>query len=375
MNKEIQNNNNTPEEVDLGQLFSLIERLFKKLGEFIVKIFKFLLLLIEKLGVLILIILNVLKRNFIKIGILCALVFVFFFLMNKYSDKEYKSNMVVSQNFTTGRLLYTTISRLDGLAKKNDSLAISKELNIPIKTASKIKGFRIKDFMNQNQLERDYYEMMNTKDSLKRMSIEDYESQIDYENFPAQSITIFAESTDIYNSNLSNAIIKMFESNVYYNEERLKTIDIINDKLVAYQSMLEKSETLQNEYVSILKSYYNISDTSKGMPETNLNVNLNNTKEKVDTKEFDLLEDQKSIKLEIATLKAKLENNKSILRLQKGFSEAISVDNFYKENRNAAIITVFIILMLLYLIKEFNVLGFINQHGIKERLSKESKWL
>jgi len=372
MNKEKQNDN-APEEVDLGQLFSLIERLFKRLGEFIVKVFKFLLLLIEKLGVLLLIILNVFKRNFIKITALCAVVFVFFTLMNKYSDKEYKSNMIVSQNFHTGRLLYTTISRLDGLAKMNDSLAISKGLNIPIETASKIKGFRIESFMNQNQLERNYYEHISSIDTLKKISVKEYESQIDFENFPSQNISIFAETTDIFDSNFSDQIIKTFESNTYYNEERLKTIDIINNKIAVYESMLEKSENLQDEYVGLLKSYYNASANPNDLSKTNLNLNLNNTKEKVNTKEYDLLDTQKNIKLEIATLKAKLENNKSILRLQKGFSEAILVDNFYKENKKLFVMMTFIILMLFYLIKEFDFIGFINRYGKKEKLSIGSK--
>ncbi|NND10796.1 MAG: hypothetical protein HKN96_06270, partial [Flavobacteriaceae bacterium] len=59
----------SPQEIDLGQVFGYIERFFKKIGELITEFFKFLLLAIKKIGILLLFIIATIKKHFLKIAL------------------------------------------------------------------------------------------------------------------------------------------------------------------------------------------------------------------------------------------------------------------------------------------------------------------
>ncbi|WP_339753657.1 hypothetical protein [uncultured Winogradskyella sp.] len=356
---------NPNEEIDLGQLFNAIGRLFEKIGDFIKSIFKILLLILEKVGISILVLINIVKKHFFKIVIPSIAVFAFFIIMGRLAVKEYKSDILISQNYQTGRLLYSTITKLNLLASSNDSIALSRELDISMQTAAKIKGFEVGNFMNQNQLELEYYSMLEENDTIL-ISLEKHIEYKDLENFPSQQIAVKSSYKDVFNEDLSNAIIKTFENNTYYNEERLKKLNEIDDRIKVLKNSLRKSEELQKEYVNLLKTYY-MSEVSESDKAT-VNLNLNNSKEKVNTREFDLLKNQREIELEINKLKSARVGIKEIVRVQKGFNQPIRVKNTYKKYRNYATLITFFIFTLIFLFKEFNIGGFIEEHGKLNKL-------
>ena len=80
-----ENNKPTPqnEEVDLGQIFVYIEKLFKKLGELISKLFGFLMYALGKSVVFLLLIINVIMKHFIIIGLAGVLGFAIPYFLEK----------------------------------------------------------------------------------------------------------------------------------------------------------------------------------------------------------------------------------------------------------------------------------------------------
>ncbi|WP_452230575.1 hypothetical protein [Lacinutrix sp. MEBiC02404] len=357
---------NNSEEIDLGQLFSFIERVFKRIGNFIYKIFSAIVWVLEKIGILILVIISILKKHFLKVLGGCILVYVSFYLLDKYSSKKYQSTIVITQNFQTGNLLYNTISRLNTLAKEKDSVGLSNELGVSLEKASKIVELGVKDYMSKTEFIEAFNEYNAEKDSTAMVTQEAFNDIQDLENFETQIIFVYSKDPTIY-SGMSDAFLKLIESNKYFIEEQQKVTTKIKLEIKTYKDNLVKSEDLQKDYVSILKSYYSATDGETS--QANVSLNLSNNKEKINTKEFELLGKQNEARLNIIDLENQLIEKETIVRLQKDFTRAITVDSFYRKNGKTATMLIAILIVLFYLVKEFKLISFIDYYGKKENLT------
>ena len=355
-----------PEEVDLGKVFFYIEKGFKKIGELFVNIYHIFKWVLTKVLILLLIILNTLKKHIIKVGISGILTFVLFHFLDSKSEPIYQSNIIIKQNYSTGKVLYGSILRYNLLVSDRDSVGLGKELGIPSEVAANLSGFEIVNLMNENDLFEKYFNFIQNVDSTSTITYLEFKEDYDIENFPFQAINVFSKDPTSFD-NLSNSFVKSFEENEFFIEEREQEKDLILNKIKANQDILIKSYALQEQYVDLLENYYGAIG-SEDTKETTLNINMSNTKERVDTKEYELFEDQNKIKLGIVELENEIKQKDQIIRLQKNFSPPILVKNVYEENKYSATFIVMSLVLLLFLIKEFNPLGIIDKYGRKENL-------
>lgn len=354
------------EEVDLRQLFSYLERGFKKIGDLIMAIFDLVKWLFWKLSLLILLVLATLKKHFIKIAAAGILTFVAFYILDKKSTPIYQSNLIIKQNYFTGKLLYSNITNFNSLAITGDSIGLGLQLDIPPEQAAKIIGFDVRDYMNQNELLEKYDNYVKGVDSSLRTPFESFKERYDLENYQLQKIVVSSIDISAFNE-LSDKIILSLEKNEYFKEEKQRERDLILNKIKAQQEIVLKSDTLQAQYLKLLQKYYG-AVTDDETQQSTLNINLSNTKDKIETKEYALFEQQNQLKLNLVELQNQLENKEKIVRLQKGFAPPILLESSYSRNRNKATLLVMAFMLFFFVIREFSVFEIIEKYGNKEKL-------
>jgi hypothetical protein len=374
MSDKLPKSNNT-DEVDLGKVFSYIEKLFIKIGQIFAGLFAFLGSILKNLGVFFLLGLKIFKKHFIIIVGSTALVYLLLYFLDKRSVPIYQSNIIVNQNYNSGKLLYNNILRYNILVKDGDSMGIAKELGIAPEVAAKFVGFEIYDNKNKNELQKEYQEYIKETDSLNpaispSIVYEDFKFHYDLENVTTQTIFVASSSPDVYNG-LANKIIQTFEENEYFLEEKRKATLSIQNKIKSYKSMLSRSDSLQNNYIELLKSYYGDNTNQDEPNATTVNLNLTNNKDKINTKEFELFVQQNAIKLQMVDLENELLQKQSILRLESDFTPAVKLDGFYKTYQIIFCLIFAALIFLFFFFKEFKVFDFIDKYGDKENLFKK----
>ena len=137
------------EEVDLGQLFKMIGNAFQKLFDFITLIFK------SVFKVLILIIAHFYKRaKWYAIAGVLGLALGYY--LENSAEKEYAANLFLETNFNSSRQVYEVIKEFYQLAAVDeDTLELSKRLNLTTLEASKLKGFYIEADRDETVLLKD----------------------------------------------------------------------------------------------------------------------------------------------------------------------------------------------------------------------------
>lgn len=360
-------NSNTTEEVDLGQIFLYIEKVFKKIGKLIEKLFLGIFWLLKKIAVTLLFAINVAKKNIIKIAIAAILVFVIFTVLDKRSVPIYHSSILINQNYETGALLYNHIRRFNLIARNNDSLGLSKELKIQPEVAAKITGFDVTSSMTKNQLYHEYHEFFKEVDSTIYVPFYEFVEEYPIEKIKTQYVTVYSLSKDIYDD-LAHSIVDVFKENNFFKEQQKIEIEGYENKIKAYNEIITKSDTLMNKYINLMQNYYGNSGDPKKSDNTTLNLNLSNNKDQINTREYDIFNQQNSRKIEIVDLKSGIESRREIVELQSNFTQPVLIINFYKKNKMKASALAGFIVLLFFFFKELGLYNLIGKYGNKENL-------
>lgn len=360
-------NSNTTEEVDLGQIFLYIEKVFKKIGNLIKELFLAIVWLLKKTAFLLLFGISVAKKNIIKIAIAAILVFVIFTVLDKRSVPIYQSSILINQNYETGRLLYNHINRYNLIAKNNDSMGLSKELNIRPEVAAKIIGFDVTSSMTRNKLYQEYHDFFKEVDSTIYVSFFEFEEEYPIELIKTQLITVYSLSPDVFD-NLANSIVDVFRENKYFKEKRKTEIAEYENKIKTYNEIITESDTLMKKYISLMQNYYGNSGEPQKRDNATVNLNLSNNKDQINTREYDIFGAQNTHKIEITNLQKEIDAKREIVELQSNFTQPVLIVNFYKKNKIKASILAGFVVLLFFFFKELGFYGLIEKYGNKENL-------
>ncbi|WP_452227224.1 hypothetical protein [Lacinutrix cladophorae] len=360
-------NANTTEEVDLGQIFLYIEKVFKKIGNLFVKLFQALGWLIKKIAVLFLFAISIVKKQFIKIGIAAILTYVVFTVLDKRSIPVYQSSILVNQNYETGKLLYNHISRYNLIARNNDSISLSKELNIRPEVAAKITGFDVSSSITKNQLYHEYHEFFKEVDSTIYVSFYEFEDEYPMELIETQLITVHALNPDAFDG-LANSIVNVFRENEYFKEIKETEISDFENQIKTNNEIITESDTLMKKYINLMQNYYGNSADPQKQDQATINLNLANNKDRINTREFEVFNLQNSKKQEIVGLQKEIVARKEIIELQSNFTQPTLIINFYKKNKMKATVLAGLLVLLFFFFKELGVYNLIDKYGNKENL-------
>ncbi|GAB5565110.1 MAG: hypothetical protein Wins2KO_21730 [Winogradskyella sp.] len=302
-------NNPQNEEVDLGQLFNAIGRLFSNLFNFIASIFKGLFkLLIYALKPLI--------NNFKIISIILLALAVIGFVADKFRKDIYTSDMLVKPYFDSKYQLANNVDYFNALIKSSNYSELSRIFEIDTSEAKELIEFEMEiGPETKNDLLIDYNEYLSEIDSTLAddVSFDDFIANRDILAASIFSIKAKAHQIDIFKS-LEKGFINTFE-----NEYSKKLKEIRDDKLdknkEIYLGQLEKIDSLQTAYFKI-----------KVSESQNQSANISSTlfpmiQDKSQTREFELFQEELKIRERIRLIEEQKIEENDYYDILSGFEE------------------------------------------------------
>ncbi|WP_178986391.1 hypothetical protein [Winogradskyella helgolandensis] len=333
------------EEVDLGQLFNAIGRLFEKLFAFISSI------LIAIFSAIIYIIKPIIVY-FKLVAIILIIAVVLGFILEKSQDPIYSSKMVVEAHFDSKYQLVNSIDYFNALIKSNNSKELETIFEIDSVTVSMLKGFELaRGPETQNDLFREYDEYVRTIDT----SLVNQVNYIEYvNNRTLLSGSMYAIKAKSYKQDiflkLNEGFRKTFENN-FSKHQRRKRDTLAYIERLSLTKELSRLDSIQKTYLDVLKNESKNKGISFG-----LNTGIPLLEEKTVTKEYDLFLKEQEIRKNLNFL------NKSIVENDTYFDIIFPFDRLGYEDKTLTdryffifpILTLIIFVLWFLVIKVFN---------------------
>ncbi|WP_179337509.1 hypothetical protein [Winogradskyella ludwigii] len=331
------------EEVDLGQLFSAIGKLFDRLFAFIGRVLK-------GIFVAIIYILKPIVNNFKLIMIALVSAFVIGFIAEKYNKVVYSSEMIVIPHFDSKYQLMTDIKYFNSLIGTGKNKILADIFEIDSIRATELVGFEIdKGPENQNDLLSEYNDFMKTIDTLLvRVS---YDEFIDNRHILSASVFAIkakASTNDIF-SNLEKGFYKTFENNFSKRKKALRD-SILRNEVTTVNTEIVKIDSLQRIYLEVLRNESrngNLSIGSGGL--------IPITQERSVTREYDLFEKEMKLRNTLLNINEVLIESSDYYEILSGFEDIGPKEIKYTDRYSLIfpVVTLALLLLVSLLIKAF----------------------
>jgi hypothetical protein len=284
----------TSEEVDLGQLFNLIGDAFSRVFNFIGSIFK-------SLFSVFVYALKAVIDNFKLIMVVVIISGVIGYGLEKSKPKLYSSQMLVKPYFDSKYQLVNNINYFNALLSDQDYKSLSTIFEIDSLSASTINGFEVNPGPeSENELVQNYGNYITSIDSLFVQDI-DFEQYIENRNIYSGDffeIKVFSSKRDIFKS-LEQGLNASFENT--FSAKKIKKRDSL---IFIQKESLIKSigaiDSLQLVYINVLKE-----ESKSSSKNINLSEALSLQPNKSETKEFELLNKKLELEKELLALQEK----------------------------------------------------------------------
>ncbi|KZS41460.1 hypothetical protein AWE51_22420 [Aquimarina aggregata] len=309
---------NTSEEIDLGQLFKLIgntiDKFFRFLGNIFKGIFHFLILFLQFL-----------QKHFLKFTVALVIGVLVGGYWDHSSDDVYRSSMIVEPNFNSVQQLYNNIEFYNELAEGEEFQALEEALNIDNTLAKTLKKFTIESFSDQTQKIKQFSEFIQGLDTIsqKMVNYDDYLKNFNNINAKFHKITIEAKDPKVAKK-CQSILLRSIENNQYFRlQKEINEVNLaLQDSIVARQ--LTEIDSLQ-------KFYRKIKTLEAGKPEGNTSINLAEGDSKA-TPEIELLSQIKLLKNELVLLNNKKANTQSTINIISAFpNKGVLINDFFKK--------------------------------------------
>ncbi len=273
------------EEVDLGQLFNAIGKLFDKFFAFIGRIFK---------GIFsaFIYVLKPLVNHFKIIGIALLIAFVIGFVIEKTKKPIYFSNMIVKTHFDSKYQLESDIGYFNALISADNIEELSTIFEIDSTAAKQLKGFELKAGPEtQNDLFLEYDEYVQSVDTslVKELSYIEYVNNRSLLSGNIFTITALSNKQDIF-LDLATGIKKSFEND--FSRQQMKIRDtVVYIERLSLTTELARLDSLQQTYIEVLKN-----DSKNKELSFSINSGIPLQQEKSITKEYELFIKEQEIR-------------------------------------------------------------------------------
>ena len=303
------------EEVDLGQLFNAIGRLFEKLFLFIGRVFK-------SLFTIIIYTLKPVVNNFKIITIVLFSAAILGFITEKFSEPVYVSDMLVRPYFDSKYQLANNVDYFNALIDAENYQKLSEIFEIDTLSASHLLGFEMKiGPETENELLQQYDNYIKTIDSTlaEDVSYEDYILNRDILAASVFSIKASAISHTIFPS-LELGFIKTFENEYSKKLKRIRDSTVLIRKASLVKE-LRRVDSLQNVYLTILEKESDKDQLSLGSGGL-----LPVTQERSITREYELFQEELRTRQSIRSLNEKLIEESDFYDILSGFEDVGTVE-------------------------------------------------
>ncbi len=303
MSKEINNPQNTSEEVDLGQLFKLIGNMFDRFFKFIGNLF-------YKLFLAFVWCVFFVKKHVVLLLIAGILGFAYGFFKEKKSAPGFKSSVLIRQNYSTGENLYNTINYYNGLLSQKDYVTLAQELSIDTSYVNSIINFEVEALISENQRLIEFNKYTKRLDStlVSTIDYKDYLENVKEYIYEMQQLTVNSKTNENFDK-VFNAIVKSLNSNTFFKREQEKDIRQLENRKLAIERALSESDSLQKVYKRVLEKSL---ETQKG---SQTSITIEGGDDKNNTKEFDLYKSDIELRRELVTIEREKENKEFIVEI------------------------------------------------------------
>lgn len=274
------------EEVDLGQLFNAIGRLFEKLFAFIGNVFK---------GIFSIIIfaLKPLVNNFKLVAIILMIAAAIGFVAEKFSEPVFVSDMLVRPYFDSKYQLANNVNYFNALIGSRNYKEISQIFEIDSSTTAKeLIGFKLAiGPETQNDLLKEYDEYIKSIDSTLAADVtyEEFIENRDILSGNVFSIEARAKSNDVF-PKLEKGFLKTLENEYSQKLKKIRDSSLILKK-ATFEKELNRIDSLQKIYIKIKQQ-----ESERGEVKVGINGLLPVTQEKTTTREYELFQEEMKIR-------------------------------------------------------------------------------
>lgn len=281
------------EEVDLGQLFNMIGRLFDRFFNFIASIFK-------TIFSVFIYALKAIVNNFKIIVIVLLLAGVLGFILQRTQKDIYESQMLVKPYFDSKFQLVTNINYYNALIGEKDYTQLTSIFEIDEESAKQIIEFEIHPGPeNENDKIKQYDTFLKSLDSTRAQNI---------------SFDEFVENRSIYSGDVFEINVKSFKkdifrsleeglnstfTNTYSVKKREKRDSLIYIERNRILASIKEADSLQNVYLRVMEEESKMKDGSYTTKD-----GMSFIREKTKTREYDLLQEVNKLREELGKLDA-----------------------------------------------------------------------
>lgn len=331
-------NQNTSDEIDLGQLFQIIGRGFQKFFNFIGSIFK---------GIfhVLIIFLLFIQKNIIVIGNAIILGGIGGYILDKALPEKYISKMVVEPNFNSVQQLYNNIAFYNDLAKAKDSVALATALNITEHEAAMIDEIFADSYSDENQKIKLFDQFIKELDTttIKTIDFENYLKNFNSLDAKFHQISVISTDNRVAKK-MQPAIINSISVNGYFKLQKR-----INDENLALQDSIYRQQLVEIDSLQSLYRIVLVKEAEKPMQGTSINMAENGESQ---NRELALVQERDVLKQRLVDLNKDRANKSSIINVISDFPtrgvELKGILNSYKfKLPMALLVLVFGVLILL----------------------------
>jgi hypothetical protein len=335
------------DEVDLGQLFNAIGRLFERLFSFIGKIFR-------GLFSLIIYTLKPIVKNIKLVSIVLILASVAGYVSDKFKEPIYASEMLVRPNFDAKYQLVNSVDYFNALITTKDFNELAAIFAIDTSKVSKLKSFEIKvGPESQEELLISYDDYINSVEVvdttfLTYLPYEDFIKSRTLLNSDIFSIEVTSEQKDIFPS-LENGFVKILK-NRHAKKLKEEADSTYLTRKLTYEKELQRIDTLQKVYIEVLKN--DSSNNSVGITSGSF---IPLTKEKTHTREYELMQEEIKIRNNLRFLEEDYIEENDFYQIVSGFDDLGTKVSGFTERRILAfpVLAMIILAAIFIMLKAF----------------------
>lgn len=317
---------NTPkntenEEVDLGQLFNAIGKLFSRLVDFIANIFKgifsILIYLIKPFVV-----------NFKLVILVLIVAAALGFIYEKFEEPTYYSEMIVKPYFDSKYQLSNNVDYFNDLIEAENVQTLSDIFSIDSIEVKSLKKFElVQGPESPNDLFNEYNEYLKTIDTSLVEELP-YEQYVKNRNFFAGKVyTIKAWSL---NKNVFPKLELGFQK-TFINDlsEKVKARrDTVSDiRIQSLEQELIRLDTIQQRYLEVLKN-----ESERSKLSLDFGTTLPVQEATTATREYELFLEEQNIRRALRNLKASLAEENTFYDILSHFDSSGSKDKSFEKN-------------------------------------------
>jgi hypothetical protein len=239
--------NNSEEEIDLGQLFSMIGHAFSKLFSFFSNIIIF---AYDQLINLFLFY----KRHFIAVAAFSIIGAVSGYVFQNYiKTPTFESSMTVKPNYGSTVQLYKNIDYYQSLIGLQEYEKLASSFSISIDEAKSIGSIEAEPYLNDNQklmAFRDFISDLDTN-SVKLVDFEQFKENLPKESVPYHLVKVYSKDKYVF-SKLEDPIIADIIRNDYYGKKKEVSTSNLIDQKSALENSLSELDSLKSLYSKLL---------------------------------------------------------------------------------------------------------------------------